>query len=328
MHRGNAQGLACLGSKKSEEAPRSRYVGAMEVDFETCEWRWCSSGEGADSRACGGRGDDTNDSIASTVAFSGDSHEDGGDDLVRFNNFVQQWMECSVLMPSSQCLGLATPAAWTVWASGESSSPEEEEEPSAPFLAAALRRIQLLDDAVTRVVSPSKTAVAVRSRPHLPLAAAQAGQNINNQQQQLLWKKLLFEGRGLQWFRDAMGGTEAVQRMFANAYLNIQSISKPSEVSEAAAKKGSPPWALVQVAESDACICCLSLMRVPFAGFKRHSRNGVVFCFFGSRVFVSCMDEECRGILRRRSKAFFCLVWHCCSMRRCFCDACAKAGKN
>lgn len=299
----------------------------MEVDFETCEWRWCSSGDGSDSRG-GGRGDDTNDSTASTVAFLGDSDEDGDGELTRFNNFVQQWMECSVLMPSSSCLGLATPAAWTVSASADPLA--EEGDPSAP-LAAALRRMKLLDDTVAQVVSPSKTAAAAVRRPHpsslLSLTAA-AGGNGSNQQQQLLWKRLLFEGRGLQWFRDAMGGTEAVQRMFANAYLNIQSISKPSEVrmfsafriilhgvmsvsaqvAEAAAKKGSPPWALVQVAESDACICCLSLMRVPFAGFKRHSRNGVVFCFFGSRVFVSCMDEECRETLRRRSKAFFCLV--------------------
>ena len=48
--------------------------------------------------------------------------------------------------------------------------------------------------------------------------------------------------------------------------------------------------------------------QVPFKAFKRHQRNGVVFCFFGSRVFVTCMDDECRMTLARRSKAFFSLA--------------------
>lgn len=43
-------------------------------------------------------------------------------------------------------------------------------------------------------------------------------------------------------------------------------------------------------------------------GFKRHKRNGVVFCLFGSRVFVTCMDEECSTTLRRRKQAYFILA--------------------
>lgn len=40
-------------------------------------------------------------------------------------------------------------------------------------------------------------------------------------------------------------------------------------------------------------------------GFKRHKRNGVVFCFFGSRVFATCMDEECATTLKRRRQPYF-----------------------
>lgn len=52
---------------------------------------------------------------------------------------------------------------------------------------------------------------------------------------------------------------------------------------------------------------CL-LLQVPFKGFKCHKRNGVVFCFFGNRVFVTCMDDECRTILARRKGALFSLA--------------------
>lgn len=118
-----------------------------------------------------------------------------------------------------------------------------------------------------------------------------------NPEQGTRWRTLVFESMGLQWFREALGGKEETRRMFAQVYTNIQNISKPKEVSEAANNKknaGCPPWALVHVSCSDACMCSCKLAQVPFQGHKKHQRNGVVFCFFGSRVFVSCMDAECK----------------------------------
>jgi hypothetical protein len=80
--------------------------------------------------------------------------------------------------------------------------------------------------------------------------------------------------------------------------LNSCSFSlKHREVSEAAnnmKNAGCPPWALIHLAGSDACMCSMHLAQVPFKRHKRHQRNGVVFCLFGSRVFVSCMDAECK----------------------------------
>lgn len=299
-----SQGLACLGSKKSEDALRSRYVGAMEVDMDSCEWRWCSSSGG---NMQDGGGDDTNDSIASTVAGEetsfGACQKDGDAVLQKFHQLAMQWMECSILMPSSSCCSLRLPDGWLQLDDAAAAAGAAAASLTCP-LAPTLHRMKLLDEAVSRTILPAAakkaSSFASRRQPLLPTSSDTQ-----------LWKRLLFESKGLQWLRSALGGDDAVQKMFANAYLNIQSISKPAEVAEAASKKGGSlcaPWALVQVAESDACACCLSLMRTPFEGFKRHSRNGVVFCFFGSRVFVSCMDDECRRVLRRQSKAYFCLA--------------------
>lgn len=39
-------------------------------------------------------------------------------------------------------------------------------------------------------------------------------------------------------------------------------------------------------------------------GFKCHRSNGVVFCFQGDRVFVSCMDEDCRRGFEANGESF------------------------
>lgn len=39
--------------------------------------------------------------------------------------------------------------------------------------------------------------------------------------------------------------------------------------------------------------------------FKCHSSNGVVFCFFEDRVFVTCMDKECESMLARHGQSYF-----------------------
>lgn len=284
----------------------------MEVDMDSCEWRWCSSSSsshGTEEEA----GDDTKDSIASTIVDGESSGSGSGsssccahlDVLERFHQLVQQRMECSVLMPSSSCCSLQLPEAWQLHMDGEAAeaaAPAIDASNGDYPLAQTLQKMKLLDNAVSRAILPAKSAAARKQHHHRGILSSPLSCS------DTLWKRLLFESKGLQWLRSALGGDEAVRRMFCNAYLNIQSISKPAEVAEAASKKGCAPWALVQVAESDACVCCLSLMRTPFAGFKRHSRNGVVFCFFGSRAFVSCMDDECRRVLRRQSKAFFCLA--------------------
>lgn len=196
------QGLACLGSKKSEDAPRSMYVGAMRINTETCEWQWdvfsSANNNGSDS-------DDTKDSTASTVAFF-DTHDDGNDKenmlLARFGTLVQQWMECSILMPSSTCGSLHVPDSWKIVVPAAAAAAATGDFP----LAGILQRMTLVDNAVSSIISPSKQ----KKRPPTtttwrPSEASGSGVSPSSGVVEL-WKRLLFEGRGLQWFRDALGG--------------------------------------------------------------------------------------------------------------------------
>lgn len=319
----------------------------MLVSASTLRWRWQhhdnAPAEGGEQQQQQGGGEDTKDSVASTVADFGrddDYHDNSAsscsqafeskEDLLlrRFRDLVQQWMQCSVVMPSSRCLGLELPPAWQpLPIMLEKQQPEKLQFP----LHGQILLARALDAAVGRqcgcIGSGSTTSGSSNKRRHAamlpsskrkmqPLLLLQGdhaesalpGGGSSCKNEGALWRRLLFESSGLAWFRDALGGLQRTRDLFANAYLNIQSISKPQEVAEAAEKKGCKPWAIVQLAESDASMCCHSLMKVPFKGFKRHSRNGVVFCFYGSRVFCTCMDEECRTLLRRNSKTYFCLA--------------------
>lgn len=248
-------------------------------------------------------------------------------------------------MPSSSCVGMRVPDCPSVSAVAASASAEQDEdeknkEPTFT-MERTLKQLKLLDEKVSiacggvgnRIRSTTslgkrclqKTANEKGDIDNEAAIANNSGGKDNNEH---LWTRLLFGEGGLKWFVDALGGEEATKRMFANAYLNIQSISKPVEVAQAAAAAASSahssssnplsskknkciPWALVRLAESEACICCHSAMQVPFKGFKRHKRNGVVFCFFGSRVFVTCMDEECATELKRRKQVRTIVVWVC-----------------
>ena len=239
-------------------------------------------------------------------------------------------------MPSSSCVGIRVPGCPSVSAAAAAEQDEDEQKKDSTFpMERTLKQLKLLDGKVSIACG------GVSSRLHPPTSLGKRGlqkagtdKGTNNDKEaatpnnggekdnnEHLWKRLLFGDGGLKWFVDALGGEEAAKRMFANAYLNIQSISKPLEVAQAAAAAAAPaahsssstssssskknkciPWALVRLAESEACICCHSAMQVPFKGFKQHKRNGVVFCFFGSRVFVTCMDEECTTELKRRKQ--------------------------
>jgi hypothetical protein len=42
--------------------------------------------------------------------------------------------------------------------------------------------------------------------------------------------------------------------------------------------------------------------------YKCHKSNGVVFCFWKARVFVSCMDSECRRALTLHRNAYYVLA--------------------
>lgn len=253
---------------------------------------------------------DKSQSVASTVV-AGSRRELL---LNKFHGIMQLWMEASVVMPSGSCVGFdMQEAALRVVCPNAHAA--------VPFpLSGTLLALRELDARTSELCGCSVG--ANRRPPRSGLSATSAASVANctaTNADGELWKKLVYHSSGLQWFRDVLGGEEAVRRLFQNAYLNIQSISKPSELakilreadpatgdassSEAMQqklpKKKCAPWALVRLAESDACICCTSVMQVPFRGFKKHQRNGVVFCFFGNRVFATCMDDECRQILSR-----------------------------
>ena len=186
---------------------------------------------------------------------------------------VQMWLDASVIMPSPSCMCV---------------------EVSAAAAASSAEKISFAKHSISNN----------KKRPFL------SQEEVPSTQKQPLWRQLLFDSAGLQWFREALGGTQETRRLFANVYTNIKSISKPKEVSDAieSTKTGGkcPPWAIIHVSGSDACMCSARLLEVPFQQHKRHQRNGVIFCFFGSRVFVSCMDAECKHALQAGSKSQVC----------------------
>jgi hypothetical protein len=232
--------------------------------------------------------DDTVNSMASTIPMheeertttkEGSSSSSRDLLLNKFHGMVQRWMHLSVVMPSSSCVGVRLPKELEVGMM-MTSAPSEVVLASFP-LCEKLHNLKLLDMAVSKKACGHASHSLLGKRLQhstTPDAAdkvqAAADDNVH------LWKKLLF-GSSLRWFVNALGGEAAVRPMFANAYLNIQSISKPVEVSEAAnggSKAGGggggttnscsnnkcPPWALVRLAESDACMCSQSAMQVPF----------------------------------------------------------------
>ena len=169
------------------------YVGAMSINTETYEWQW----EVSSSANGGNDNDDTKDSTASTVAFL-DAHGDDKENmlLARFGTLVQQWMECSILMPSSTCGSLHMPDSWKIVV------PESAAAKGDFPLAGILQRMTLVDNEVSNIISPSKQK---KRRPHsIHPEASSSGTSSSAVVE--LWKRLLFEGRGLQWFRDALGG--------------------------------------------------------------------------------------------------------------------------
>ena len=46
------------------------------------------------------------------------------------------------------------------------------------------------------------------------------------------------------------------------------------------------------------------LCEIPFEKHKKHERNGVVYCLFGNRVFVSCMDADCKTFMKNNAKRY------------------------
>lgn len=270
----------------------------MNVDASTFAWEWERKSNTPPDHAQGG--EDTKDSVASTVCDTFEEEEP----LQRFHSLLKEWLECSIIMPSSRCCGLKLPAGLSV---PHLASKEEGSPPSAFALEGQLLAAKHLDAAVSGTAAAASAAHGRMAMTLLlPARGARAAAPSGSAEE--LCRRLLFSSSGLEWFREALGGMEETKAMFANAYFNIQSISKPQEVKGAASSTGCMPWALVQVAESNASICCHSLMQVPFRQFKRHSRNGVVFCLYGGRVFCTCMDAECMDLLKRRSRTYFSLA--------------------
>lgn len=267
------QGLACLRSRKNDSAAASKFLGNMHVQGDGSVWTWRSSSNCVEEEVCG-----VEDSILSNASTVTDGISGGAcNELsMSFRQRVQMWMEASVVMPSATCMNVKVFLC-----------------PSKPLFKPHSNQKKRSITLVPGSVSPDAPVLVKK---------------------QDLWKELLFESNGLKWFRDALGGRDHAKQLFAQAYTNIQNISKPREVSEAAnankqkKKGGCPPWSLVHLSGSDACMCSLKLIQVPFQGHKRHQRNGVVFCFFGNRVFVSCMDAECKHSLNLRSRAYYALA--------------------
>lgn len=169
------QGLACLGSRKSDKYQGSVYVGSMSVAADGSCWEWIKhtantvqSDKGEES-CC-----DTNDSTASTVASC---------PVSSMSQRIQLWMECSIIVPSTSCIGITVQNCVLF-------SPQ-------PVICVPKKQAE-----------SSVEAVKGRCPNHT-------------------WKSLLFESKGLEWFRNALGGQEETKRLFSQAYTNIQKISKP-----------------------------------------------------------------------------------------------------
>jgi hypothetical protein len=262
------QGLACLKSRKTEGVKPSTLIGKMLVNKDGGSWEWVKNVNSSLPVSdilpdCDG---DSRDSAASTVIGR---EEESLHDL---KNRMVDWVQCSIIMPSPNCVGA---------------------------------KVNLHQS----TTGPLKNSLTNLQRLENKRSFSETDNQASDQRN--LWKSLVFDSTGLSWFRDALGGREETKKLFSAAYTNIQNISKPREVSEAAnsGRKGAcPPWALVHVSGTDACICSCQLMSVPFKQHKRHRRNGVVFCFFGCRVFVSCMDAECRQESSRDSSRYYALA--------------------
>lgn len=272
----------------------------MEVS-EDCTWRWLKT-EDSTNNDCSSSSSDTLNSMASTIPLidsmsttatipstsSCSNIASSRRELIlsKFHLLMQRWMHLSVIMPSSSCVGIRLPPGTIP----DLIIPLDTVQSTSSFpLASTLDRLKLLDKAVSLACSNSsscgnssrvgdKRSLLLQQGPEkrkkdATSSSSSAAITTDNEH---LWKRLLFGDVGssssLKWFTDALGGQEVARKMFANAYLNIQSISKPTEVAEAANNKGTtttdskkcPPWALVRLAESDACICCHSAMQVPF----------------------------------------------------------------
>lgn len=270
------QGLACLGSRKKETYPPSFVLGRMKVSTDGSSWGWeqqqqqCLTTENAKFHTDTSTEWSLNEASNASTLQAVPNEQAGSAGPLTLKDRIGVWVEASILIPSPTCIAI-----------NHGSS--------------------LLDKTFTNTISMASEGSKKR-RDTAPMEAPG---------KKPLWKELLLESAGLRWFREGFGGAEETGRLFSQAYTNIQNISKPKEVSDAA--KGAaagkcPPWALVHISSTDACMCSLSMMQVPFKGHKRHQRNGVVYCLFGSRVFVSCMDAECKDAIRERGRVSYALA--------------------
>jgi len=173
------QGLACLGSRKSELYQGSVYVGSMLVSSDGSSWEWIKEESTEQPCCCTQPRDDTNDSVASTVVSYPMS-------TTSMNQRLNIWVECSIILPSASCVGLT---------------------------------IQNTPDMFN---FPCEKAAAAKQ----PSSTHSNSKTLDNNLKHL-WGKLLFESKGLEWFRQALGGNDETRRLFAQAYTNIQKISKP-----------------------------------------------------------------------------------------------------
>lgn len=231
------QGLACLGSRKKESFPASLFLGRMKVNADGSCWEWEQDhqNQGNNKLEILEASTDSMHSAASTR----DNPKDRNSMLLPLKARINIWLEASVIMPSPICVGAHVKVSSLL-----QSCPQDR-----------------------KTASGSKRAL---STSPMSLEMKQPIQNNQESKKQQLWRELLFDSLGLKWFRDALGGKDETKKLFSQAYTNIQNISKPKEVSEAANasnnnkdKKGvCPPWALVHLSDSDACMCSLRLTQV------------------------------------------------------------------
>lgn len=228
------QGLACLGSRKQDGFPPSAYIGDMRVAKDGSSWEWglkkpCNFS--ASDLSC--RSSSSMQSAASTLP-AGQEMTTVPFKQLPLKERIQIWLACSVIMPSPACIGASVKCD----AGGIQSSFFSNSKTSG---------------------NNKKRSVALSENDDVG-----EGEGSGTGKKKQLWKDLLFESAGLKWFRDSFGGKDEVKKLFGQAYTNIQNISKPKEVSEAAQNKACPcpPWALVHISGSEACICSMKLMQV------------------------------------------------------------------
>ena len=92
----------------------------------------------------------------------------------------------------------------------------------------------------------------------------------------------------------------AVEKAFRRLSTSIHFISVPSVLARV-----SSECRFAHVSQTEICMCTLSMMEIPFRNYKCHRSNGVVFCFHKDRVFVTCMDDECRSALTNNRHAYY-----------------------